>query len=1137
MKWIRLCLLLITSTAMGDSVLNNGSTTCSFDDTTQRITVSDTRHGDVLFDGEIVLRNGGANLQLSGSVEVINVGNETAMHFPFQNSRSVDLFIRNEKVVFEASGATDLMLIRFDTGLSEDGVPAILKDSKPLDDNVLVTRLGNASIPGADSLFDKMRDLAIQANGDADWYYNASWKLTSSTTGSSLQIKLISDYYRSELGITYYTPQEKRSFWHTAPVVALTWYGVAGREAKQELSTLRPEIDLLSEKLLPYAEQMVFQIDDNYDYDDDAKMRQISDYIRGKGFIPGVWFLPFGMIPPAECEALGQTNPEYFLQDQSGDILGTFGGRNWAWRPIYYNDPDHPKLNSTHCLNVTNPDALENYFKPYWVRASETWNFDYFKVDGQGQGIYAVLKKYGEESVNGGGIEGYRTGLAAAREIVGPDKYMNSCARANPSGAGYFQGSRCWGDTGKEPQANHSIVNYNFMNNLCWWCDPDATALAYERSLNATRLNAQARALTGQAFVTDDHWQQVSDAKFHAWQRCIPNLNIFPVNLYEIHARNEAPDYDLYNLRIAKPWGTYDVAGFSNLEEQSANKSLELSRLRLEARNVHIFDFWSSSYLGVYGKNDSISFNLGKLEAKVLSLVPVSEQGLPVLISTSRHVSQGGLDLDSMTVEQQGNTVRISGQSSHLVANDPYELVFVNEELAVVSATSSIGQMSVTPDGQITRVQIVPSNSGSMSWEVVFGSEDGAPVFNSDPITLANATLSQPYSASIADKASDANGDTLSFSKVSGPSWLSVASEGTLGGTPAQLDLGANSWMVQVADGNGGTDTATLNISVVDNATLSVDAGADFTVDANVTGSAAVTLNATGTGNIVDYIWKESSTRIGTGQTITVSLAEGIHSIVVRVKDTFGNVVRDTVVVTVLPYDPGNSAPVFDAIPAESATEGIDFSTIVTASDVDGDALTFTKVSGTAWISVAANGSVFGTPGASDVGTASVMIEVSDGQATDRGTMNISVVAAGAEEDEIINETFDGNLNAWILSQAKKTTNSRKIYEGSGALQLNKSGTATIAVSTAGYADLVLSCAMRTDDFDNGEEVKVQYNAGNGWNTALAFVSSSNKSYEHVSISLPNAAASANFQLRFNSNSGGRMEKSYIDSLSLVGTK
>jgi hypothetical protein len=61
--------------------------------------------------------------------------------------------------------------------------------------------------------------------------------------------------------------------------------------------------------------------------------------------------------------------------------------------------------------------------------------------------------------------------------------------------------------------------------------------------------------------------------------------------------------------------------------------------------------------------------------------------------------------------------------------------------------------------------------------------------------------------------ATDANGGTLTFAKVSGPSWLSVALDGALTGTPSSSDVGLNSFEVSVSDGIS-TVQSTLRITV-----------------------------------------------------------------------------------------------------------------------------------------------------------------------------------------------------------------------------------------------------------------------------------------------------------------------------------
>ena len=84
------------------------------------------------------------------------------------------------------------------------------------------------------------------------------------------------------------------------------------------------------------------------------------------------------------------------------------------------------------------------------------------------------------------------------------------------------------------------------------------------------------------------------------------------------------------------------------------------------------------------------------------------------------------------------------------------------------------------------------------------------PTFLIDPISKPDAAVDSAYTGqTIAGAATNA----VSYSKVLGPAWLSIASDGTLSGTPTDSDIGANSWIVQASNGIE-TDTAVLKIDV-----------------------------------------------------------------------------------------------------------------------------------------------------------------------------------------------------------------------------------------------------------------------------------------------------------------------------------
>ena len=102
-----------------------------------------------------------------------------------------------------------------------------------------------------------------------------------------------------------------------------------------------------------------------------------------------------------------------------------------------------------------------------------------------------------------------------------------------------------------------------------------------------------------------------------------------------------------------------------------------------------------------------------------------------------------------------------------------------------------------------------------------------------------------------------------------------------------------------------------------------------------------------------------------------------------------------------------NVAPVWTTNPVNEsdATEDVAYSSTLAddASDANaGDTLTFAKVSGPAWLGVAANGVLSGTPPDGDVGVDSFTVSVSDGTAPAvEATVNITV-------------TGTPNFAAWI---------------------------------------------------------------------------------------------------------------------------
>jgi hypothetical protein len=161
-----------------------------------------------------------------------------------------------------------------------------------------------------------------------------------------------------------------------------------------------------------------------------------------------------------------------------------------------------------------------------------------------------------------------------------------------------------------------------------------------------------------------------------------------------------------------------------------------------------------------------------------------------------------------------------------------------------VDGTNSTAQGSITPgtgiQGSANRVTIGSRQSGATTaYDLQFlglmeevaiynhalspaqvqnhysAATNRPPVFLVNPFTLASVIAGQAYSASIVTNASDPNGDTLTFAKVTGPSWLILESNGSVFGTALSSNVGLNSFLVSVRDPGGLSNIANMSLTVL----------------------------------------------------------------------------------------------------------------------------------------------------------------------------------------------------------------------------------------------------------------------------------------------------------------------------------
>jgi subtilase family serine protease len=272
-----------------------------------------------------------------------------------------------------------------------------------------------------------------------------------------------------------------------------------------------------------------------------------------------------------------------------------------------------------------------------------------------------------------------------------------------------------------------------------------------------------------------------------------------------------------------------------------------------------------------------------------------------------------------------------------------------------------------------------------------------SPVFAANPFTEPAANAGIYYSTSIAASASDPNGDTVIYAKVSGPTWLNVATSGLIYGTPANTDANTNTFIVSARDAAGLSSTAPLFIYV--------NGSPNFTLN-------PLTLPVVDAGQPVSGTLATNATDPNPGDTLTFAKLSGPAWLSVAGNGALSGapanadantnafqvtVTDSTLTSTGIVYIYVNGAPAFNNNPFSKApiAAGQPYAGSLAADASDpnpADSLTFAKLSGPAWLSVASDGTLSGTPLSANVGTNMFLVKVNDPRnLSAQATMNIAV--------------------------------------------------------------------------------------------------------------------------------------------------
>jgi len=450
---------------------------------------------------------------------------------------------------------------------------------------------------------------------------------------------------------------------------------------------------------------------------------------KNSGFEPGIWI----GLHVTDNEVITK-HPDWFIRGKDG-------------KPFIA-----PWISCA--IDSTNKEAMDTMVRPTFAGVRKS-GFPYVKID--------LLRHYFYDNLNNNpdyckehGVtsqEMFRNYLGAARKELGPDTFILSCWGVLPESAGLADACRIAGD-GYGPV---SMQQYNAWNGIVWRNDPDVcdvfpqfkgvgtgNVTRFEKSEvveGDTVIRPALASIAGAMLILGDRPDVYRDDRnIEGSKRSSPVIFSVPGQLYNFDERksNVLKSTPRESIKWASdvigcdadqhgtvcPWwlnefnlrdvGQWSVLHRVNWGAAAPATTVAFADLGLEAdADYLVYEFWTHSFVGIKrghidlpatGNHELRSYALRKLESH------------PQIVSTNRHLSQGGVDL--VAVNWKDGT--LSG-TSNVVTGDSYELA-VHMAAGFKMKTAAINGMEArtSVEGELLRISFVPATTGKVEWKIAF---------------------------------------------------------------------------------------------------------------------------------------------------------------------------------------------------------------------------------------------------------------------------------------------------------------------------------------------------------------------------------------------------------------------------------
>jgi len=417
-----------------------------------------------------------------------------------------------------------------------------------------------------------------------------------------------------------------------------------------------------------------------------------SQFLNSNALVAGLWFMPFSanfddpywadkqdlfVRSAIDYPEEGKPNERRFpsINQKKGEPYDAFWGGT--------------------SLDMSNPKTRD-YVRDIVNRITQEWNYKYIKIDGMWVGgaieqLYVndeyVVDDMGKQiffDQTRTNVENFRTGLKLVRDtakgtfILGCNVSQNM--RTLAASYGLLDAMRVGPDNGASWDGVCAGpwrgTNRYFYNGRVWYNDPDPVYARTSIPIERARVSATWASISGQLFALSDWIPDYDEARIDLVRKTIPNhlkTSVRPVDLFDVDlARAWLLTDDASGVRrdvlALFNWHGGDDEPFEFTPEKLGLPTVDANGNKIE--KYVAYNFWDDEFIEPF---DVFKTTLAKESCKVFAIRPVGDR--PALLSTSRHVTQGVLEVKEESWNEETKTLTIIAEVPEKLA---YELRIYN---------------------------------------------------------------------------------------------------------------------------------------------------------------------------------------------------------------------------------------------------------------------------------------------------------------------------------------------------------------------------------------------------------------------------------------------------------------------------